>query len=136
MRDAAPDLKLPQFERWRQGTPLVDGGAAALTAVEEPPGARLGTSSSSTTRRETGDARLGGHPFGGRGEPCRGLLSRRSRAVRATEGVVMPTWLIWVIVIAVVLLVVAAVVAMVSKRRAEQRRARANELRAEATARA
>lgn len=48
----------------------------------------------------------------------------------------MPTWLIWVIVAVVVLAVVLAVVAMMSKRRAEQRRVRAEELRREASAQA
>jgi cytochrome c-type biogenesis protein CcmH/NrfF len=48
----------------------------------------------------------------------------------------MPTWLIWVIVIIVVLAVIVAVVAISSKRRAEQRRARAGELRQEASTQA
>jgi len=47
----------------------------------------------------------------------------------------MPTWLIWVIVIAIVALVVIALVALISKRRTEQRRQRADELREEASAR-
>jgi len=47
----------------------------------------------------------------------------------------MPTWLIWVIVIAIVVLVVIALVALTSRRRTEQRRARAGELREEASAR-
>src|SRR4029077_1564974 len=48
----------------------------------------------------------------------------------------MPTWLIWVIVIVVVLAVIAAVVAMTNKRRTEQRHARAEELRQEASTQA
>ena len=48
----------------------------------------------------------------------------------------MPTWLIWVIVIVVVLVVIGAVVSMMSKRRTEQHRAHADELRAEASAKA
>ncbi len=48
----------------------------------------------------------------------------------------MPTWLIWVIVIVVVLVVIGAVASMMSKRRTEQHRARADELRAEASAKA
>ena len=45
----------------------------------------------------------------------------------------MPTWLIWLIVIVVVVVVIAAVVLMVRKRRTEQNRARAHELRQEAS---
>jgi flagellar biosynthesis/type III secretory pathway M-ring protein FliF/YscJ len=45
----------------------------------------------------------------------------------------MPTWLIWVIVIIVVIVVVAAVMSMASKRRTEQRRAHAEELRQDAS---
>jgi FtsZ-interacting cell division protein ZipA len=48
----------------------------------------------------------------------------------------MPTWLIWVIVIVVVVLAVVAIVSMTSKRRTEQHRTRADELRAEASAKA
>ncbi len=48
----------------------------------------------------------------------------------------MPTWLIWVIVIVVVVLAVAAIVPMTSRRRTEQHRNRAAELRTEATAQA
>ena len=45
----------------------------------------------------------------------------------------MPAWLIWIIVIVVVVVVVAALVAMTRKRRNEQRRVRAEELREEAS---
>src|SRR3954452_18632139 len=48
----------------------------------------------------------------------------------------MPTWLIWVIVIVVVLIVVGAVVSMMNKRRTEERRVRADELRTEASTKA
>jgi hypothetical protein len=44
----------------------------------------------------------------------------------------MPTWLIWVIVIVVVVVIAAAVVSMTGKRRTEQRRGRAEELRQQA----
>jgi hypothetical protein len=48
----------------------------------------------------------------------------------------MPTWLIWVIVIVVVVVIAAAVFSMAGKRRIEQRRTRAGELRQEATGQA
>jgi hypothetical protein len=48
----------------------------------------------------------------------------------------MPTWLIWVIVVVVVLVIAALVIAMAGKRRTEQRRGRAEELRQEASAHA
>ena len=45
----------------------------------------------------------------------------------------MPTWLIWVMVTVVVVVVIGLVVSMASKRRTEQHRAHAEELRAEAS---
>ena len=48
----------------------------------------------------------------------------------------MPTWLIWVIAIVVVLVVIGALASMIGKRRTEQRRIRAEELRAEASVKA
>jgi FtsZ-interacting cell division protein ZipA len=48
----------------------------------------------------------------------------------------MPTWLIWVIVILVVLVVLGLIVSMMNKRKTEQKRARADELRTEATTQA
>jgi len=48
----------------------------------------------------------------------------------------MPTWLIWVIVIVVVLVIAALLVSLVGKRRTEQRRIRAEELRQDASAQA
>jgi hypothetical protein len=48
----------------------------------------------------------------------------------------MPTWLIWVIVIVVVVLAVAAIASITNKRRTEQHRARADELRTEASSQA
>lgn len=45
----------------------------------------------------------------------------------------MPTWLIWLIVIVVVVAIIAAVLLMMRKRRTEQNRARAGELRQEAS---
>ncbi len=48
----------------------------------------------------------------------------------------MPAWLIWVIVIVVVVLIVAAVVTLTGKRRTEQRREHAEQLRNEATTQA
>ncbi len=45
----------------------------------------------------------------------------------------MPTWLIWVIVIVVVVVIVAAVVRLTGRRRTEQHRVRAEQLRDEAS---
>jgi hypothetical protein len=48
----------------------------------------------------------------------------------------MPAWLIWVIVIVVVVVIVAAVIALTGKRRTENRRHRAEQLRQEASVQA
>src|SRR5580765_1337886 len=78
-----------------------------------------------------------GSPLRGKGRRPAGASVERSRAVRAHGGSTpMPTWLIWVIVIVVVLVVIGALVSMMNKRRTEQHRARAEELRAEASAKA
>jgi Flp pilus assembly protein TadB len=48
----------------------------------------------------------------------------------------MPAWLIWVIVIVVVIVIAALAVSLAGKRRTEQHRVRAEELRQDATAQA
>lgn len=48
----------------------------------------------------------------------------------------MPTWLIWVIVIVVVVIVIALLVTMLGKRRTEQHRSQAEELRQDASSQA
>src|SRR5213075_1685718 len=48
----------------------------------------------------------------------------------------MPTWLIWLIVIVVVVVLAALVVSLAVRRRTERRRARAEQLRQDATAQA